>query len=76
MSARNIRTGFCNYGETGYLDPGNKEVQLYVNAVIRDMLSRYDIDAIHFDDYFYPYRIGGVEFPDNASYREIWPGNG
>ncbi len=64
------------YGDTKYLDPGNKEVQLYVNTVIRDMLSRYDIDAIHFDDYFYPYRIGGVEFPDNASYSEIWSGNG
>jgi len=63
-----------NYGETGYLDPGNKEVQLYVNGVIRDMLSRYDIDAIHFDDYFYPYRIGGVEFPDNASYLKYGQG--
>ncbi len=68
------------YGDTKYLDPGNKDVQLYVNSVIRDMLSRYDIDAIHFDDYFYPYRIGGVEFPDDASYmkngqgmdRETW----
>jgi uncharacterized lipoprotein YddW (UPF0748 family) len=68
------------YGDTKYLDPGNKEVQVYVNTVIRDMLSRYDIDGIHFDDYFYPYRIGGVEFPDNASYlkygqgmdKEVW----
>ncbi len=56
------------YGDTQYLDPGNKDVQLYVNAVIRDMLMRYDIDGIHFDDYFYPYRIAGAEFPDNASY--------
>ncbi|HLA59908.1 MAG TPA: family 10 glycosylhydrolase [Puia sp.] len=63
-----------NYGETGYLDPGNKDVQLYVNAVIRDMLNRYDIDAVHFDDYFYPYRIGGVEFPDNASYLKYGQG--
>jgi uncharacterized lipoprotein YddW (UPF0748 family) len=63
-----------NYGETGYLDPGNKDVQLYVNTVIRDMLSRYDIDAIHFDDYFYPYRIGGVEFPDNVSYLKYGQG--
>jgi uncharacterized lipoprotein YddW (UPF0748 family) len=62
------------YGDTKYLDPGNKDVQLYVNSVIRDMLSRYDIDAIHFDDYFYPYRIGQVEFPDNASYLKY--GNG
>jgi uncharacterized lipoprotein YddW (UPF0748 family) len=62
------------YGDTKYLDPGNKEVQVYVNSVIRDMLSRYDIDAIHFDDYFYPYRIGGVEFPDNASYIKYGQG--
>ena len=62
------------YGETKYLDPGNKDVQLYVNGVIRDMLGRYDIDAIHFDDYFYPYRIGGVEFPDNASYAKYGQG--
>ena len=62
------------YGDTRYLDPGNKDVQLYVNNVIRDMLSRYDIDAIHFDDYFYPYRIGGVEFPDNGSYLKYGQG--
>jgi uncharacterized lipoprotein YddW (UPF0748 family) len=64
------------YGDTKYLDPGNKEVQRYVNDVIRDMLSRYDIDAIHFDDYFYPYRIGGVEFPDDASYAKYGQGMG
>ena len=43
-------------------------------SVIRDMLKRYDIDGIHFDDYFYPYRIAGKEFPDNASFRKY--GNG
>jgi uncharacterized lipoprotein YddW (UPF0748 family) len=62
------------YGDTKYLDPGNKDVQLYVNSVIRDMLSRYDIDAIHFDDYFYPYRIGTVEFPDNESFVKYGQG--
>jgi uncharacterized lipoprotein YddW (UPF0748 family) len=62
------------YGDTKYLDPGNKDVQLYVTSVIRDMLNRYDIDAIHFDDYFYPYRIGGVEFPDDASYAKYGQG--
>ena len=37
-------------------------------------MRRYDIDAIHFDDYFYPYRIAGKEFPDDISYRKY--GNG
>ena len=62
------------YGDTKYLDPGNKEVQLFVVSVIRDMLKRYDIDGIHFDDYFYPYRIAGKEFPDNVSFKKY--GNG
>ena len=62
------------YGDTRYLDPGNKQVQDYVVAVIRDMLHRYDIDALHFDDYFYPYRIAGKEFPDGKSFAKY--GNG
>jgi uncharacterized lipoprotein YddW (UPF0748 family) len=59
---------FLNYGDVTYFDPGNKEVQVYVTEVIRDLVRRYDIDAIHFDDYFYPYRIPGREFPDDVSY--------
>ncbi len=62
------------YGDSKYLDPGNKEVQLYVVSVIRDMLRRYDIDGIHFDDYFYPYRIANKEFPDNASFAKYGKG--
>ena len=62
------------YGDTKYLDPGNKEVQQFVTNVVRDMLKRYDIDAVHFDDYFYPYRIAGKEFPDNASYAKYGAG--
>lgn len=65
---------FLQYGSTLYFDPGNKEGQQWVVEVIRDMVSRYDVDAIHMDDYFYPYRIAGKEFPDTASYRKY--GNG
>jgi uncharacterized lipoprotein YddW (UPF0748 family) len=61
---------FLQYGNTLYFDPGNKDAQHWVVDVIRDMVSRYDIDAIHMDDYFYPYRIAGKEFPDTASYRK------
>lgn len=61
---------FLNYGGTLYFDPGNKEVQNYVTEVIRDVVKRYDIDALHFDDYFYPYRISGKEFPDAASFAK------
>jgi uncharacterized lipoprotein YddW (UPF0748 family) len=65
---------FLNYGDTKYFDPGNKEVQQYVTTVIRDIVKRYDIDAVHFDDYFYPYRIPGREFPDDISFKKY--GNG
>ncbi len=65
---------FLNYGGTKYFDPGNKEVQQFVTNVVRDVVSRYNVDAIHFDDYFYPYRIAGKEFADTASFRKY--GNG
>ncbi len=42
-----------------YMDPGLAEVQSHVLAVCRDVVSRYDIDGIHIDDYFYPYPVFG-----------------
>ncbi|HKP32110.1 MAG TPA: family 10 glycosylhydrolase [Chitinophagaceae bacterium] len=60
---------FVTYGKQRFFDPGNKECQQFVVNVIRDVVSRYNIDAIHFDDYFYPYRISGKEFPDSATFR-------
>ena len=65
---------FLTYGDKKYFDPGNKEVQRYVTALVKDVVNRYDADAIHFDDYFYPYPIAGREFPDDAKYRQY--GNG
>jgi uncharacterized lipoprotein YddW (UPF0748 family) len=70
---------FVRFENTLYFDPGNKEVQQYVTMITRDIVHRYDIDAIHFDDYFYPYDIiegGGPrkDFPDELSYARY--GNG
>ncbi len=65
---------FLTYGNKRYFDPGNKEAQDHVVKVIRDLVKRYKVDGVHFDDYFYPYRIPGKEFPDHASYRKY--GNG
>ena len=61
---------FVTYGNTRYFDPGNKQAQEFVVRVIRDIVRRYDIDAVHFDDYFYPYRIAGKEFPDDKTYMK------
>lgn len=60
---------FKTYGDKKYFDPANKEAQNFVVKVICDIVRRYDIDAIHMDDYFYPYRIAGKEFPDEEAYK-------
>ncbi len=60
---------FVDYGGKRYFDPGNKMAQAHVVKVIEDIVQRYQVDAIHFDDYFYPYRIAGKEFPDDATYK-------
>lgn len=65
---------FLTYGDKKYFDPGNKEVQEYLTNVVKDVVSRYAVDAIHFDDYFYPYKIPGKEFPDYKTYQRY--GNG
>ena len=65
---------FLEYGGKRYFDPGNKEVQDFVTEVIRDIVTRYSVDGLHFDDYFYPYRIAGKEFPDAESYKKYGTG--
>lgn len=62
------------YGTKKYFDPGIPAVRNHVARVVSDLVRRYDIDAIHFDDYFYPYKIAGVEFPDEGSFQK-YPGN-
>lgn len=53
-----------------WMDPTSEKVQDHVSAVIKDIVKRYDVDAIHIDDYFYPYREynGGRDFPDTRSW--------
>jgi uncharacterized lipoprotein YddW (UPF0748 family) len=49
-----------------WLDPAKKETQDHSYAVVMDVVKRYDVDGIHFDDYFYPYNDG--KFPDDDSW--------
>ncbi|RZL16928.1 MAG: hypothetical protein EOO89_10500 [Pedobacter sp.] len=53
-----------------WLDPAKKGTQDHSAAVVRDIVKRYDIDGVHFDDYFYPYESynKGEDFPDNDSW--------
>ncbi len=59
---------FVQYGDKWYFDPALDETRGFLNNVVADIVTRYDVDAIHFDDYFYPYRIAGKEFPDDESF--------
>lgn len=60
---------FVHYGGKFYFNPGLDETRKYLITIVRDIVERYDIDAIHFDDYFYPYPEQGKDFPDFETYR-------
>ena len=57
------------YNNQWYLDPGKEDTQAWICMVVSDIVSRYDIDAIHMDDYFYPYPVKGQSIPDRATYE-------
>ena len=59
---------FVEYGRQLLFDPGMPGSRAFIGRVVDDIVARYDIDAIHMDDYFYPYPIDGVPFPDTTSY--------
>ncbi len=61
---------FINYGKNKYFDPGIPEVRAYTNKIVADIVQQYDVDAIHFDDYFYPYKIQNEPFPDSNSFKK------
>jgi len=68
-----------HYGKQVWLDPGEKEVQEYSLSVVMDVVRRYDVDGVHFDDYFYPYKESGrsgneLDFPDDASWKRFGAG--
>ena len=61
---------FVKYGKQLLFDPGLPENRNHICKVVKDIVSRYDVDAIHMDDYFYPYPIAGEKFPDENSFRK------
>ena len=60
---------FVQYGNQLYFEPGLPENRSHICEVVRDIVSRYEVDAIHMDDYFYPYPIAGQNFPDDESFN-------
>ncbi len=65
---------FVTYAGQLYFDPALPENRKYICKIVRDIVNRYDVDAIHMDDYFYPYPNPGEDFPDDASFAQYGRG--
>ena len=61
---------FVTYGDQLYFDPALPESRRHICMVVMDIVSRYDVDAIHMDDYFYPSLEEGESMNDNAEYEK------
>ena len=57
------------YDGLSILNPGIPENRDYICRVAADIVSRYDIDGMHMDDYFYPYPAAGQAIPDDIQYQ-------
>jgi uncharacterized lipoprotein YddW (UPF0748 family) len=67
---------FVRYDGQIYFDPGRPESRKHICKVVKDIVKRYDIDAIHLDDYFYPYPVAGENFPDEYSFAKYGASQG
>lgn len=65
---------FITYGSIKYFNPGLPEVRSFVSEIVRDIVKRYNIDGLHMDDYFYPYKLPNKEFADQKAFLKY--GNG
>ncbi len=69
------------YGEELDLDPGEPAVRAHVLQVVMDVVNRYDVDGVQFDDYFYPYPLKDaqkhdIDFPDLATWQKYGAASG
>lgn len=60
---------FWCYAKQWYFDPGLPQTREWICTVVQDIVQRYDIQAIHMDDYFYPYPVGGQPLPDKKTFE-------
>jgi|tagenome__1003787_1003787.scaffolds.fasta_scaffold20832283_1 uncharacterized lipoprotein YddW (UPF0748 family) len=63
-----------SYGKYKWFDPGEPAAEEQFIAVLKDVITRYDVDGVHIDDYFYPYQetdAAGkiIPFPDDETYK-------
>lgn len=74
---RTLPNDAIRYGSAVVMNPGSTAVRDHVVAVVRDLLGHYDVDGLHFDDYFYPYPDSSqTPFPDDAAFTAYQSGGG
>ncbi len=66
---------FYTYGKNTIMNAGNPYAVDYLLKIIKELITKYDIDALHMDDYFYPYTISGLSIPDHNEHRMYNPKN-
>ena len=59
---------FWCYAKQWYFDPGLDVTREWICTIVQDIVQNYDIQAIHMDDYFYPYPVGKQELPDSLTF--------
>ena len=61
---------FFEYAGQWYFDPGLDVTREWICTIVQDIVTRYDVQAIHMDDYFYPYPSGGKPIPDAKTFAK------
>ncbi len=76
LPASKKRAWFFRYGKKWYFNPANQEVRDYLTSVVKEVVTGYEVDGIHFDDYYYPYKETGLDL-DSAlnDYADFVAGN-
>ena len=59
------------YNKRYIMNPGLPEVRKHVTGVVEEIVRKYDVDGIHFDDYFYPYKNGNEPFRDLNTFQQF-----
>ncbi|MBQ7632003.1 MAG: family 10 glycosylhydrolase [Paludibacteraceae bacterium] len=62
---------FWEYNKQWYFDPGLDVTREWICTVVEDIVDRYDIQAVHMDDYFYPYPVGRKSLPDEGTFARF-----
>ncbi|MEM8506306.1 MAG: family 10 glycosylhydrolase [Bacteroidota bacterium] len=62
------RDWMVRYGKKWYYNPGEPEVWKHLTKVVEEVVANYAVDGIHFDDYFYPYKIAAETFNDTLAF--------